>query len=102
VVRLDLGHDRDQGLLLAQLGRLGVYGLILGRLPLGVFSIGKYAFQKKILLAQWSHSESASTSALQLMFNRLVNFVLSMSVQTSESFITPEITQPLISGRLWL
>ncbi len=29
------------------LGRLGVYGLILGRLPLRVFSIGKYAFQKK-------------------------------------------------------
>jgi hypothetical protein len=30
------------------LGRLGVYGLILGRLPLGVFSIGKYAFQKRL------------------------------------------------------
>ncbi len=29
------------------LGQLGVYGLILGRLPLRVFSIGKYAFQKK-------------------------------------------------------
>jgi hypothetical protein len=29
------------------LGRLGAYGLILGRLPLRVFSIGKYAFQKK-------------------------------------------------------
>ncbi len=29
------------------MGRLGVYGLILGRLPLRVFSIGKYAFQKK-------------------------------------------------------
>ncbi len=29
------------------LGRLGVYGPILGRLPLRVFSIGKYAFQKK-------------------------------------------------------
>ncbi len=28
-------------------GRLGVYGPILGRLPLRVFSIGKYAFQKK-------------------------------------------------------
>ncbi len=28
------------------MGRLGVYGLILGRLPLRVFSIGKYAFQK--------------------------------------------------------
>ena len=26
------------------LGRLGVYGPILGRLPLRVFSIGKYAF----------------------------------------------------------
>ncbi len=31
------------------MGRLGVYGLILGRLPLRVFSIGKYAFQKKVL-----------------------------------------------------
>jgi len=29
------------------LGRLGVYGPILGRLSLRVFSIGKYAFQKK-------------------------------------------------------
>ncbi len=29
------------------MGRLGVYGPILGRLPLRVFSIGKYAFQKK-------------------------------------------------------
>jgi hypothetical protein len=28
------------------MGRLGVYGLILGRLPLRVFSI-EYAFQKK-------------------------------------------------------
>ncbi len=31
------------------LGRLGVDGLLnLGRLPLRVFSIGKYAFQKKL------------------------------------------------------
>ncbi len=27
-------------------GRLGVYGLILGRLPLGVFSIGKLCFAR--------------------------------------------------------
>ena len=31
-----------------RLGRLGVYGPILGRLPLRVFSIGKYAFQKNL------------------------------------------------------
>ncbi len=31
----------------SSVGRLGVYGLILGRLPLSVFSIGKYAFQKR-------------------------------------------------------
>jgi hypothetical protein len=35
--------------LMKTLGRLGVYGLILGRLPLGVISIGKYAFQKKLM-----------------------------------------------------
>ena len=31
-----------------RMGRLGVYGLILGRLPLRVFSIGKYAPPKKM------------------------------------------------------
>jgi hypothetical protein len=36
------------------LGRLGVYGPILGRLPLRVFSIGKYAFQKKMKVSSLS------------------------------------------------
>ena len=38
--------------LMISLGRLGVYGPILGRLPLRVFSIGKYAFQKKVTNVQ--------------------------------------------------
>ena len=39
-----MSHSPSEGA-----GRLGVYGPILGRLPLRVFSIGKYAFQKKSL-----------------------------------------------------
>jgi hypothetical protein len=34
--------------------------------------------------------------------NRLVHFVLSMSIQTLESFITPEVTQTLFLERSWL
>ncbi len=39
---------------------------------------------------------------IQRCNNRFVHFVLSMSIQTLESFITPEITQTLFLERSWL